>query len=107
MLSPFLRRGVTSARPSPWTCRTCLQSQRQGLLLLRHRNHFATRAGEATRAGKSGKSWRRLGTVLAVLGGGVAVGAGAVALNDDAKHAWAAAQRTYRVAATLALNIKE
>lgn len=42
-----------------------------------------------------------------VLGGGVALGAAVVTVNDDAKHAWSAAQRTCRVATTLALNIKE
>ncbi len=41
------------------------------------------------------------------MGGGIAVGAVAVSVNDEAKHAWTAAQRSYRVAATLALNIKE
>ncbi|UPX17206.1 phosphate system positive regulatory protein pho81, variant 2 [Ascochyta rabiei] len=53
-----------------------------------------------------GKSGKRRGRLL-VLGGGVAVGGAVVTLNDDAKHAWSAAQRTYRVAATLALNIKD
>lgn len=37
----------------------------------------------------------------------MAVGAAAVTYSEDARHAAYAAQRTYRVAATLALNIKE
>lgn len=98
LLSPLARR-AGGASPWTWTCRACVQSQRGGVA--QQRNTFATRTGEA--AHKSGKGRRR----LLVVGGGIAVGAGVVALNEDAKHAWAAAQRTYRVAATLALNIKE
>jgi len=37
----------------------------------------------------------------------VALGAAAVTYSEDARHAASAAQRTYRVAATLALNIKD
>lgn len=42
-------------------------------------------------------------------GAGVLVGAAAVAVkvNDDAGHAAAAAQRSWRVVKTLVLNIKE
>lgn len=39
--------------------------------------------------------------------GGIGVIAAAVALDDDAKHAFAAAQRSGRVAATLFLCIAE
>jgi aarF domain-containing kinase len=111
-LSPLLRRRAAT----PWTCRTCLglgpQAQRS----------FASRAsaadatmrpGEANKSSsrssntntKSNSGKRRRG--LAVAGGVVAVGAVAVATNDEAKHAWTAAQRSYRVLSTLVLNIKE
>lgn len=80
----------------------CLQSQRQ--MLVQQRSGFATRVEAATRPVVKGSKRRRR---LLVLGGGVALGAAVVTLNEDAKHAWSAAQRTYRVAATLALNIKE
>lgn len=44
---------------------------------------------------------------MLLLSGGAILGAAAVTVNDDVKYAWSATQRTYRVAATLALNIKE
>lgn len=104
-LSPILRGSSLLARRSgtvPWTCRTCLQSQRQ--TLLQQRNSFASRVDAATRpVAKNSKRRRR----LLVLGAGIALGATVVTVNDEAKHAWAAAQRTSRVATTLALNIKE
>lgn len=100
LLSPILRRG---GRIPPWTCRTCLRSSRQ--TLLQQRSTFASRAETTTRPSskKSGIGRKR----LLVLGGGVALGAAAVTYSEDARHAASAAQRTYRVAATLALNIKE
>jgi hypothetical protein len=95
--SSLARRTATIPRPAPWTCRTCLQQ----------RHTFASTArrleSNATRPSSSNKRRRR----LLVLGGGIALGAAVVTLSDDAGHAFSAAQRTYRVAATLALNIKE
>ena len=44
---------------------------------------------------------------MLITGGGVAIGAAVVTVNDDAKHAYVAAQRSYRVVATLVLNIRE
>lgn len=45
---------------------------------------------------------------LAIAAGALTIGAAAVVtVNDDAKHAYTAAQRSYRVLATLYLNIKE
>lgn len=99
IVSPFLRRGA-----APWTCRSCLQSQRR--TLPQQRNTFASRAESATHTQSGYRNSKRRKRLL-VVGGGVALGAAVVTLNEDAKHAWAAAQRTYRVAATLALNIKE
>lgn len=102
LLSPVLRRG---GRIPPWTCRTCLRSSRQTRGLPQQQSTFATSAETAARpiGKKSGIGRKR----LLVLGGGVALGAAAVTYSEDARHASAAAQRTYRVAATLALNIKE
>ncbi|KAJ4333853.1 hypothetical protein N0V87_007329 [Didymella glomerata] len=95
--SSLARRTATIPRPAPWTCRTCLQQ----------RHTFASTArrleSNATRPSSSNKRRRR----LLVLGGGIALGAAVVTLSDDAGHAFSAAQRTYRVAATLALNIKD
>ena len=42
-----------------------------------------------------------------IAGSGLAIGAGVVTINDDAKHAYVAAQRSYRVVATLVHNIRE
>lgn len=96
--SSLARRTAAIPRPAQWTCRTCLQSQR---------HTYASTAGRldagATRPPFKSKRRRR----LLVLGGGIALGAAVVTLSDDAMHAFSAAQRTYRVAATLALNIKE
>jgi hypothetical protein len=56
--------------------------------------------------GKSGpKSKRRRRLVIA--GGVFTVGAAAVTLSDDAKHAYTATKRSYRVLETLVLNIRE
>jgi hypothetical protein len=75
------------------------------------RRTFATRVEEATKptaknAGKSGKGSKRRRRLL-ITGGGLAIGAGVVTISDDAKHASVAAQRSYRVVATLMLNIRE
>jgi hypothetical protein len=75
------------------------------------RRTFATRVGEATNstaknAGRGGRSSKRRRRLL-ITGGGLAVGAGVVTITDDAKHASVAAQRSYRVVATLILNIRE
>lgn len=68
------------------------------------RRTFATKVDAATRPiGKASKRRRR----LVIAGGGIAIGAVAVTINDDAKHAYVAAQRSYRVVTTLVLNIKE
>jgi hypothetical protein len=75
------------------------------------RRTFASNANETINAsakaiGRSGKSSKRR-RLLLLTGGGLAIGAAAVTINDDAKHAYVAAQRSYRVVATLVLNISE
>jgi aarF domain-containing kinase len=125
--SPLLRQ--------TWICRACIRSQRQTIpqrstfgrgAPTQHstiasrigiQRTFATQVEEATNAGaknagknskssKSSKSSKRQRRLL-ITGGGLAIGAGVVTINDDAKHAYVAAQRSYRVAATLVLNIRE
>lgn len=123
--SPILQR--------TWICRACIRSQRQtitqqsqaswhqrGTRLAQDaftsrigaQRTFATRANEAIHAtvkaaGRSAKSSKRR-RGLFITGGGLAIGAAVlVAVNEDAKHAYVAAQRSYRVAETLVLNIRE
>ena len=50
---------------------------------------------------------KRSRTRLYVVGGIVVAAAGAVAVSDDARYIWIAAQRTGRVVSTLALNIND
>ncbi|THW75147.1 ABC1-domain-containing protein [Aureobasidium pullulans] len=50
---------------------------------------------------------KRSRTRLYVVGGIVVAAAGAVAVSDDARYVWIAAQRTGRVVSTLALNIND
>jgi predicted unusual protein kinase regulating ubiquinone biosynthesis (AarF/ABC1/UbiB family) len=62
--------------------------------------------GAAGPNGKSApKSKRRRGLVIA--GTAVAIGAATIAVSDDAKHAYTATKRSYRVLETLVLNIRE
>ncbi|KAI4937177.1 uncharacterized protein J4E92_001906 [Alternaria infectoria] len=123
LTSPLLRR--------TWTCRACIRSQRhttpqrQGLWQQRNTsagyNAFSTRLGAqrtfasqaneaanatAKAAGRGSKGSKRRRRLL-ITGGGVAIGAAIVTVNDDAKHAYVAAQRSYRVVATLVLNIRD
>ncbi|KAF1839254.1 ubiquinone biosynthesis protein [Decorospora gaudefroyi] len=94
--SPFLGR--------TWICRACVRSQQTiaQRSTFAPRNTFATRA-DVPRSGESSKRRRRLW----IAGGGLAMGAAAVTVNDEAKHAYVAAQRSYRVVATLVLNIRD
>jgi aarF domain-containing kinase len=115
VLSPLLRRGAATR----WTCRTCLALGPQAQRSFASRGDaadFTIRPGEKNKSrgngsgsgngNNSGRSSKRRSRLL-VAGGAVAVGAVAVATNDDAKHAWTAAQRSYRVLSTLVLNIRE
>ena len=107
-----------------WLCRACLRSQRQAIRP--HRTAFAqqraTTAGRAvgsapststadvaTRALNDSRKNSTRRRRLLVAGGGLAFSAGVVSvtLHDDAKHAYVAAQRSYRVLTTLVLNIHE
>jgi len=44
---------------------------------------------------------------LLVVGGGLAAAGTMVTINDDAKHAYTAVQRSSRVLSTLFVNVKE
>jgi aarF domain-containing kinase len=57
--------------------------------------------------GNNGHKSRRRRRLIIAGGGALTLGAAAITFNDDAQHAYTAAQRSYRVAETLALNIKE
>jgi hypothetical protein len=61
--------------------------------------------GPNAKFGPKSKSRRR--RRLAVAGGALTIGTAAVTINDDAKHAYTATKRSYRVLETLILNIKE
>ncbi|CAA9964219.1 AarF unusual protein kinase [Pyrenophora teres f. maculata] len=122
--SPILHR--------TWICRACIRSQwqtiaqqPQGLWQQRGarlaqdafrgridvQRTFATQANEtiqatAKAAGRSAKSSKRRRRLL-IAGGGLAIGTAVVTVNEDARHAYVAAQRSYRVAETLVLNIRD
>jgi hypothetical protein len=122
--SPILRR--SGAIPS-WTCRACMRSrvpsaQRSTFAnSLQNGRTFATKssiphAGKTTIGGASkplanaapkAKSRSKRRRRMIVTGGVFTIGAAAVTISDDAKHAKTAVQRSYRVLSTLALNVKE
>jgi aarF domain-containing kinase len=60
-------------------------------------------AGSNAKSAPKSKRRRR----LLIAGGALSIGAAAITMNDDAKHAYTAMQRSYRVLETLVLNIKE
>lgn len=66
-------------------------------------NSLGGAAGPNARTGPKSKRRRR----LVIAGGALTIGAAAITINDDAKHAYTATQRSYRVLETLVLNIKE
>jgi aarF domain-containing kinase len=88
---PLTRRAI------PWTCRACQRSQ----TVPTQWNTFATK----TNAPPKQKNKRR--RRIAVVGGGLGISAAVIAVNEDAKHAYVAAERSGRVASTLFVNIRE
>jgi aarF domain-containing kinase len=66
-------------------------------------NPLGGATGPNASTGPKSKRRRR----LAIAGGALTIGAAAITINDDAKHAYTATQRSYRVLETLVLNIKE
>jgi aarF domain-containing kinase len=118
-ISPLLRRSGTLPN---WTCRACIQSRGRAVPQFARRSQeggFATKVqggrgpfGTDTayaakpNPGPNAKSGPK-GKRLVVAGGALTIGAAAVTINDDAKHAYTATKRSYRVLETLVLNIKE
>ena len=114
-LSPLMRRSAQA----PWTCNACLRRR-----VPRLGNGFATKPhprlsganadtklhatsrGYGNGSGNAGKSKRRRRIVGGLVGGALVLGA-AVTVSDEAKHAWAAVQRSGRVLGTLFVNVKE
>ncbi|KAJ4292386.1 hypothetical protein N0V90_009048 [Kalmusia sp. IMI 367209] len=96
-VSPLLRRSAQV----PWTCHACLRRQAPQL-----QNGFATKTNSSARPiGNAGKSRRK--KRLLVVGGGLGVAAAVVVVNEDAKHAYTAVQRSSRVLSTLFVNVKD
>ncbi len=89
---------------SSWTCRKCLSNTRTTRIGSQVRGYGA-RHGSGHTYGH-GATPRRKGRVLAAAAVG-GVGASVLALGDDVKHAYEAAERTGRVVSTLAVCINE
>lgn len=97
--SPLIRRSAQAQ----WTCHACLTRQAPRL-----RNGYATKTNASVKlpAGNAAKSNKRRRRLM-VVGGGLTLAGAAVTLNDDAKHAYTAVQRSSRVLSTLFVNVKE
>lgn len=91
-----------------WTCRQCLQQSRgsrSGDQIRGYaRNSKSKTHGNGSQSAKS--TSKKGGRVLFAAAGG-ALGVTAVALTDDVRHAYGAAERTGRVVSTLAVCINE
>lgn len=92
----------------------CGLARREGLAAFRNRSQELScfyrhphQRQYATYAGRAFKDSTRSKKFLYIAGGTLAVGAGAIAVSEDARHLYLAAQRTGRVVTTLALNINE
>jgi len=97
--TPLRPRSSFFRQPTPWnTCRQCLRNQARP-----HRPSGFTTKTTPPNAIPKPKRRRRAAFVV----GGIGAVTAAVALNDDARHAFAAVQRSGRVAATLFLCIAE
>lgn len=100
---PTVTRGV-------WTCRQCLQQSRGSRIgdQIREyaRNSKSKTYGTGSQSAKSKPKSKKKGRVLFAAAGG-ALGVTAVALTDDVRHAYGAAERTGRVVSTLAVCINE
>lgn len=115
IFSPILRSGrrIGGAIPNPsWTCRACSRSQAQSRINIaggiRGGRTFATETSEATRdAGRAAPKNKKRRRLIIAAGGLVTAGGVAVAVSDDAKHAYTATKRSYRVLETLFLNVRE
>lgn len=95
----------------PWTCRSCIQTQRN-TIQSQARASFHTTQHVYTQAGK--RAWRekiknprerRKVAIVATLI--FLAGAGALAFSEDARHIYIACERSGRVGVTLALCVNE
>lgn len=95
----------TAATRTPWLPRPASHSPWTSAVRPSHllkKRAYATEAAPP-KPPKSPKSRKR----LYIAGGMVLAATGAVAISDDARYIWIAAQRTGRVVSTLALNIND
>lgn len=102
----ILRHGQAS-RP-PWTCKSCLQHRQfQRPLIRGQKASYATQSAQVgyENAAGSGSKRSRKTALYAATGGTLAIVG--FTFSDDVKHAYAAARRTGRVVATLAVCINE
>ncbi|KAK8202696.1 ABC1 family-domain-containing protein [Phyllosticta capitalensis] len=97
---PWLLR--TSPRSSAWTSRPSFQAQQLFRRPLQQRNSYATRTNVPRAAPKNRRKRR-----IVYAAGGVGVLATAVAVSDDAKHAYTAMRRTGKVVGTLFVCIND
>lgn len=98
-----------------WTCRACTQSlgrtstQSKTSILgrLRGGRAYATESQAGNAQGRSGFKSKRRRRLLIAAGGAVVAGGVLVAVSDEARHAYTATKRSYRVLETLFLNVRE
>lgn len=108
MLKPTFSSLLAKRLPSPgWTCARCRsQLPRPNLSLSRApiQRQYGSKTGPSFSAPKP-KPRRRTAVLLASAGGGAA--AMLLAVGDDVKNGYGAAERTGRVAAALGLCVNE
>jgi aarF domain-containing kinase len=88
-----------------WTCRQCLLQLRGSKIGNQARRYAGRSNAYGNGRWKSANPKRRRRVLIAAAGG--TLGATAVALTDDVKHAYEAVERTGRVVSTLAVCINE
>lgn len=88
-----------------WTCTQCCAKEK----VARGARGYANRSGGGNRNANANYGKRKNGSrvVLFAAASGGALGASTLAFGDDIKHAYEAAERSGRVASTLAVCINE
>lgn len=92
------KRVATIVQTLPWTCCRCLHVSRSSI---------RRTAGYTAKIADTGFPHARKRTIIAAAIGGTVSAGVIVTLSDDLKHGYAAARRTGRVLATLAVCINE
>ena len=95
-MRPFRSVGLFPSTTA-WTCRSCLQKQR---------NTASDAVRSASNTAKGNVKRRRKAPVVLTAATGT-LGAGTLFFTDDVKHGYAAVERTGRVVSTLAVCINE